>query len=133
MRFLISIFAISLLAGCASPAGVNDRNLTAGNVQREIRIGMSGAEVAESLGSPNIVTTDENRNETWIYDKISTQSIESESFGATATLRFLEVWGPIGGTSRTNRNSSSQRTITVIIKFDADDKVNDFAYHTSRF
>lgn len=133
MRFLISIFAISLLAGCASPSGVNDRNLTAGNVQREIRIGMSGAEVAESLGSPNIVTTDENRNETWIYDKISTQSIESESFGATATLRFLEVWGPIGGTSRTNRNSSSQRTITVIIKFDADDKVNDFAYHTSRF
>lgn len=133
MRSIITILAIALLSGCASQSTGGDRNLTAGSVQREIRVGMSGAEVAEALGSPNIVTTDENRNETWIYDKISTQSIESESFGATATLRFLEVWGPIGGTSRTNRKSSSQRTITVIIKFDELDKVNDFAYHTSRF
>ena len=29
--------------------------LTVGTVQREIRVGMSGAQVAEVLGSPNVV------------------------------------------------------------------------------
>jgi len=29
--------------------------------------------------------------------------------------------------------SKSQRTLTIIIKFDEDEKVRDFAYHTSRF
>ena len=32
--------------------------LTAGVVQKEVRICMSGSEVASTLGSPNIVTTD---------------------------------------------------------------------------
>ena len=29
--------------------------------------------------------------------------------------------------------STSQRTLTIIIKFDRDQRVRDFAYHTSRF
>jgi len=133
MRSFITILAITLLTGCASLGAGGDRNLTAGTVQRQVYIGMSGAEVAEALGSPNIVTTDENRNETWIYDKIYTQVNESETRGATGTLRYLEVWGPIAATSKTNRKTSSQRTLTVVIKFDEYDKVRDFAYHTSRF
>lgn len=133
MRVIFTLLSLALVAGCAVPPGGTSGNLTAGSVKREVYIGMSGAEVAEALGSPNIVTTDEARNETWIYDKISSQVYESESKGATAPLRYLEVWGPIGFSSKTNRRSSSQRTITVIIKFDDDDKVRDFAYHTSRF
>ena len=39
------------------------RNLTVGTVQREIRIGMSSAEVIEVMGSPNVVSTDADRNE----------------------------------------------------------------------
>lgn len=133
MRLFITFLAVGLISGCATSSGGADRNLTAGAVKRDVYIGMSGAEVAEALGSPNIVTTDDDRNETWIYDKISTKVTESETFGATGTLRFLEVWGPIGGTSKSNRKTSSQRTLTVIIKFDESDKVRDFAYHTSRF
>ena len=38
--------------------GAQERQMTVGTVQREIRKGMPGAEVAEVLGSPNIVTTD---------------------------------------------------------------------------
>jgi len=33
--------------------------VTVGSVQKEIRKGMSGSEVALALGSPNIVSTDE--------------------------------------------------------------------------
>lgn len=133
MRIIAAILIAILSGGCAGLSGPADRNLTAGTVKREIHIGMPGAAVAEALGSPNIVTTDEDRNETWIYDKVSTRVSESESRGATGTLRYLEVWGPIVATSKSNTRTSSQRTLTVIIKFDADDRVRDFAYHTSRF
>jgi outer membrane protein assembly factor BamE (lipoprotein component of BamABCDE complex) len=126
--------AAALIAGCVGAPGVDaDRNLTVGAVQKEIRIGMSGAEVAEVLGSPNIVSTDENRNEVWIYDKISSQTVQTDNRGAVAVIRFISDVGPIGGSSRQQTETTSQRTLTVIIKFDEHDRVRDFAYHTSRF
>lgn len=133
MRLITCLCLAALLAACAAPSGGGDRNLTVGAVQREVRTGMSGAEVAEVLGSPNIVSTDEDRNEVWIYDKIASQSVQTDTIGSTAVLRFLDSWGPIAATARSRTESSSQRTLTVIIKFDEDKKVRDFAYHTSRF
>jgi outer membrane protein assembly factor BamE (lipoprotein component of BamABCDE complex) len=131
LHFLI---APALLAGCAAtPAGDADRNLTVGTVQKEIRIGMSGAEVAGVLGSPNIVSTDEGRNEVWIYDKISSQTVQTDTSGSVVVLRFISDIGPMAASSRVRTESTSQRTLTVIIKFDADERVRDFAYHTSRF
>jgi outer membrane protein assembly factor BamE (lipoprotein component of BamABCDE complex) len=103
----------------------NDR-VTVGSVQREIKIGMSGADVATALGSPNIVTTDEERREVWIYDKFSSDVSVSESDGY-GTLIIL------GSTAKTGARSTSQRTLTVIIKFDKDKKVRDYSYRTSRF
>jgi len=100
--------------------------MTVGKVQREIRIGMPSAQVIEALGSPNIVSTDENRLEVWVYDKIATDVSYSNSNGG--------VWlilGAVGGNS--GAASISQRTLTVVIKFDADKKVRDFAYHSSSF
>ena len=46
---------------------------------------------------------------------------------------LFDSLGSITTTSSNQRNSSSQRSLTVIIKFDEDGKVYDFAYHTSRF
>lgn len=135
MSYWLSALLIAvLLAGCAAaPADGDGRSLTVGTVQREIRVGMSGAEVARVLGSPNIVSTDEDRNEVWIYDRISSQSVQTDTRGAVAVLRFLSDVGPIAASARTQTESTSQRTLTVIIKFDESDKVRDFAYHTSRF
>lgn len=107
----------------AEPA---EKRLTVGTVQQEIRVGMSGAEVAQSLGSPNIVTTDEQRRETWIYDKFATDATYSNS-SAYGTILILGASGGSGA------STTSQRTLTVVIKFDAERKVRDFAYHSSRF
>ena len=113
------------LAGCQTvPAGPDER-LTVGQVQKEIRVGMSGAEVAQVLGSPNVVTTDELRREVWIYDKIATASVTSGYVGGLLTLAFAIPYG--------HSSSTSQQTLTVIIKFDEQKKVRDFAYHASRF
>lgn len=56
-----------------------EQTLTVGKVQREIRLGMSSAEVITILGSPNIVTTDSDRRETWVYDKISSETAYSQN------------------------------------------------------
>lgn len=134
MRTIILIVAATQLLGCSLLEGYgNDRELTVGTVQKEIRVGMSGAQVAAALGSPNIVSTDEYRNEVWIYDKISSHSVHTQTHTAPATLMLFDSLGSITTTSSKQRNSSSQRSLTVIIKFDEDGKVYDFAYHTSRF
>ncbi len=108
--------------------------LTVGTVQKEIKMGMSGAQVAEILGSPNIVTTDENRMETWIYDKISTEVAYSRSSGTIVGLLFGSSGGGLGaGSKSAGATASSQKTLTVVIKFDANSQVRDFSYRQSSF
>jgi outer membrane protein assembly factor BamE (lipoprotein component of BamABCDE complex) len=103
-------------------------------VQKEIRIGMSAADVAGTLGSPNIVTTDDGRQETWIYDKISSEVTYSRSSGTVVGLLFGSAGGGAGaGSTNAGSTATSQRTLTVIIKFDGNDRVRDFSYHSSRF
>ena len=137
------------LGGCMTAAqhramiydSESDR-LTLGTVQRKVKIGMPASNVAAALGSPNIVTTDELRREVWIYDKIATDRAYSTSEGGIATLILGGGGGAsgLGGGALTpyyNRSAgaatTSQRTLTVIIKFDEQKVVRDFAYHTSRF
>lgn len=77
-------------------ANADANRLTVGTVQREIRVGMSGADVASVLGSPNIVTTDEERREVWIYDRIATTRAYSTSSGGVSAL---VLGGVIGGSA----------------------------------
>ncbi len=131
---VLLVVAVIFIWGCASPSyhksniiGDNQsEQLTVGKVQHEIKVGMSSADVAQVLGSPNVVTTDEQRREVWVYDKIATDVSYSNSQGF-ATLILI-------GTERNSgASSTSQRTLTVIVKFDEQGKVRDFAYHSSKF
>ncbi len=136
MKMLIAVTGALLIAGCAASQydPQADENLTVGTVQKEIRIGMPGSRVAEILGSPNIVSTDENRNEVWIYDKISTRYVHTDtSAGILAIGGGSDVIGLPSASARQSSGATSQRTLTIVIKFDDDDRVRDFAYHTSRF
>jgi len=129
----LALLTALLITGCQGAAShraaVQDDStdrMTVGKVQREIRVGMSSADVAQVLGSPNIVSTDEERREVWIYDKIATDRAQSSSSGGVSILI-------LGAASSAGASSTSQRTLTVIIKFDNEGKVRDFAYHTTRF
>ena len=137
MKRIILLVALAGLGGCTGAQHYNpqaDEQLTVGTVQKEIRIGMAGAQVAEVLGSPNVVSTDENRNEVWIYDKISTQYVRADAqAGILALGGGSSVIGGAGASGSQSSGATSQRTLTVIIKFDENGLVRDFAYHTSRF
>jgi outer membrane protein assembly factor BamE (lipoprotein component of BamABCDE complex) len=102
--------------------GLEGDKITVGTVQRQVKIGMSSAEVIEALGSPNVVTTDDQRREVWVYDKIATDVAASSGYWTIGLV------GQSAGAA-----SKSQRTLTIVIKFDQDKKVRDFAYHSSKF
>ncbi len=145
----LSLALAGALVGCSGAqyhrdavSGDRKSALTVGQVQKEVRVGMSGADVASVLGSPNVVTTDENRRETWIYDKISTEQAYSSDSGGILTLIFGAGGGNNGGggggvfpgyVAGSGASSQTQKTLTVIIKFDESKRVRDFAYHSSTF
>jgi outer membrane protein assembly factor BamE (lipoprotein component of BamABCDE complex) len=144
----VSILTIAL-SGCMTAAQhqqtlhpAQEREMTVGIVQKEIHVGMSGAEVAQTLGSPNIVTTDEQGREVWIYDKIATEASYSTSSGGVGAVGAAAgvpgttlLLGILTGSYSQSAGASAttQKTLTVIIKFDKEKKVRDFAYHSSRF
>lgn len=149
-RIVIGMAMLFAATGCVSAPkhaanvqqGLDGDRLTVGTVQREIRHGMSGAEVAGVLGSPNIVSTDEKGREVWIYDRIATDRVYSTSSGGISALILaggvagttsLGGGGAAGYSSGAGASSTSQRTLTIIIKYDEQGKVRDFAYHSSRF
>ena len=105
---------------------VKEQEMTVGKVQKEIRVGMSGAQVAEALGSPNIVTKDDGGDETWVYDKIATEASYSENSSGLFIILYVS-------SSRSGAAATTQKTLTVVIKFDANSKVKSFSYHASKF
>ena len=133
IKSLAIIAIISIVAsGCISVDhrsnlhSVKEQELTVGKVQKEIKVGMSGAQVAEALGSPNIVTKDEGGDETWVFDKIATEASYSENSSGLFLILYAS-----GG--RSGAAAVTQRTLTVVIKFDTNSKVKSFSYHASKF
>jgi outer membrane protein assembly factor BamE (lipoprotein component of BamABCDE complex) len=123
----LSIGFWGALVGCSSErAEIKEDRLTVGKVQGEIKVGISAAEVAQILGSPNIVTTDDKRREVWIYDKVSTDRVDTRS-SSFAGLIIL------GTSAQDSSSSQRQRTLTIIIKYDEEKKVRDFAYNATQF
>jgi outer membrane protein assembly factor BamE (lipoprotein component of BamABCDE complex) len=119
-----SMVALALLLplGCKSkPPEEEGNQLTTGVVQREIHIGMGATEVVEALGNPNIVIKEDGR-ETWTYER-SARNVETRSQGYFVVFLF--------GSKESAK--SSQKTFTLVLKFDENMKVKDFAYHATSF
>jgi hypothetical protein len=114
------------------------REFTLGAVQKELRPGLSQADVAERLGAPNIVAREPDGREAWIYDKVSSE-VEASSggvgiggLGTGAGSSFAGVLGIAAG-KRTEKARSSQKTLTVVVRFSATGAVESFTWHSSRF
>jgi len=134
-RFVLISFLLVLIlsSGCMTAAehqrdlsSTQEREMTLGVVQKEIHVGMSQADVATALGSPNIVTKDSDDKETWVYDKMATEASYSKSSGYGTILL-------LGFSRDAGASSTTQRTLTVVIKFNEKKLVESFSYHTSKF
>ncbi len=123
----IAFATIPFVSSCSTTNyNLHEEQMTVAKAQTEIKIGMPSSAVVEVLGSPNMVTTDAERRETWVYDKVST-NIQSSSSSRGVWLLLFAANG------KESQASSNQRTLTIIIKFDKNGLVRDFAYRTSTF
>ena len=121
---------------------IKEQQMTLGLVQRNIKVGTSQTDVAEILGSPNIVTQDADGLETWIYDKVSSITAYGSSGFGVGLGGFGGGYGSggLGGGLANvgyNKNGgikqSVQKTLTVVLKFDNNHNVSSFTYHMSAF
>ena len=139
-KFLTATFLLLFLSHCEkevrhSPDNIN--KLTLGKVQQTLKKGMSQGEIIVALGSPNMVTSDANGLETWVYDKLSTEvnsNSQKKSFNLLGGVIGSKIGvGATGGSSSKNSNtSSSQKTLTVILKF-IEKKLETYTYNASSF
>jgi outer membrane protein assembly factor BamE (lipoprotein component of BamABCDE complex) len=129
-KFLaISLFSLSLT--------VYAQNLTLGKIQQSVKKGVTKEKILEELGSPNMVTGSSADQETWVYDKVST-TVQAESKNESNSIIggvFAGIIG-IGGKSATENSTgtttSSQKTLTLIIKFKGE-AIDSFATRMSSF
>ena len=146
---LLFLIVIAGAVGCVSARdharslhSADERQTTLGIVQKEIHDGMSQADVAEALGSPNIVTKDGAGQETWVYDKIATEASYSNDRGGVlggggvaGSPGSVLLLGLLGGSYEAQAGASavSQKTLTVVIKYDRQGRVTSSRYHSSSF
>lgn len=115
---------LAALSGCQAPvqaplAVIPNRQqevtkITLGAVQANLKVGTPSANVVEVLGSPNLVTSNGDGTETWVYDKLSTEA---------------EI---VVGTSSAVASKSS-RTMLVAIKFDIHRKIETVKYRQTSY
>ena len=146
---ILSVVSVAALAACSAQHHSQDlhssheRELTLGTVQGQIHVGMSQSDVAAIMGSPNIVTKGSSGEDSWIYDKIATESSYSKSdVGGGAGLGVLaSIGSSVGlgggasgnGSYSTGAAATTQKTLTVVINFDQAQKVKNINYHSSKF
>lgn len=123
----LAFATIPFVSSCSTTNySLHEEQMTVAKAQTEIKIGMPSSAVVEALGAPNMVTTDAERRETWVYDRVSTNIQSSSSSSGVWLVLFATK-------SKESQASSNQRTLTIIVKFDKNGLVRDFAYRTSTF
>lgn len=126
-----AVITCALMVGCVQqvPKPVDQRNnqLTQGNVQMNIKVGKtSQTDILEKFGAPNITTVDGSGQEVWTYQRQAT---------ITQSSSASNYWTVVlaGGGASASGFEQSQRTMTLIIKFDKGHIVSDFKSRTSEF
>jgi len=93
---------------------IETQKITLGNVQMVVKKGATNADVIGALGSPNIVTSNKDGTETWVYDKITAEAEYAK--GASSGVAV-----------------SSTRTMMVVVKYDKSSRVEEVQYRQTSY
>ena len=109
------------------PVTTRNSELTHGNVQLNLKIGETNqTQVLEAFGAPNIMSIDGSGQEVWTYQRAATVAQSSSSSGYWTILLA-------GGGREASGFEQTQRTMTLIIKFNNAKIVSDFRSRSSEF
>ena len=142
---------------------VPQSNLTPGKVQQNISKGMSSTEIIKALGSPNIITRDKTGKTSWVYDKVSTYHSKTNgglNFVRMNANDFVIAGGVLAGTAAVLKTTgqsnflisaaalglftlfntqedyeykTEQKTLTIVLDFDENEKLQNFSYMYTSF
>ena len=124
------LVALLLVVGCSNAPRETTSKLTLGLAQSTVTKGANQSEIIKVLGAPNIISKDKSGNETWTYDRISRDAQSNSRAGAGFGALF--GWVFAGGSSSSSSNMSN-KSLTVIITFDDNKNVIDYAYQSLEF
>ncbi|BFM08684.1 outer membrane protein assembly factor BamE domain-containing protein [Halioxenophilus aromaticivorans] len=130
--FSLALLTNLLLLGCTNQPNVSDKSahnhnqITVATAQHQLNVGMTASEVASILGAPTIISSDDHNQEIWIYDKTTTERTSSR--GTTWLFALLA-----GSNQKQETETSSQKTLTIIVHFDQNKTIDDIAYHSTSF
>lgn len=93
---------------------IETQKVTLGIVQSRVHVGAYSGEVIDALGSPNMVTSNSDGGETWVYDKLVTEEEYAKGSNSGVTVK-------------------SSRTMIVVIKFDKKKRVKDVQYRQTSY
>ena len=149
---IAAVIGAGLLTGCSTklspePFDANVR-LTSGHVKTVVKAGKtSRLEVFKALGAPNVIAMSSDNGEIWTYDQMK---VRRTSQGYSAGAYFLTVFafsddiahtggrrripypgrgaGDAGVTASgaVGTNTTSISTATLVVRFDANDKVKSY-------
>jgi len=142
---LFLFFIIFSLTNCSVPMDKVNKSmeedkknqLTLGKIQQTLKKGIAQDQIVIAMGSPNLVTVDSAGLETWIYDKISTEVTAASASNSATVLgggigSKIGVGGAIGSSGSAAKKITSQKTLTVVLKF-KDKKLESYTYNASKF
>jgi len=132
MRSLVTAAAAALLlSACApvptQPETTRNSEMTHGNVQMNLKVGETDqTQVLEVFGAPNITSIDGSGQEVWTYQRAATTSQSTSS---------NDYWTIVlaGQSREASGLEQTQRTMTLIIRFNDKKIVSDFRSRSSEF
>jgi len=133
----------SAQAVSAPPAQSGASALSYGTVTSAVVKGKTTQmDLLQMFGGPNISTVDGEGAETWVYERSVSQTdvaSRSQNWQAAANLGVSFGHGQggasVGGgqSGAASSTASSFRSLTVIVKFNADKTVKDYSVRSSQF
>jgi outer membrane protein assembly factor BamE (lipoprotein component of BamABCDE complex) len=145
-----------LLAGCSTklspePFDANLR-LTSGHVKTVVKKGKTTRlEVFKALGAPNVIAVESGKGETWTYDQMKVRRT-AQGYGAGAFFltgfAFSNDFNPrrgsfnpgsgigeagVSASGSVGTNTTSINTATLVIRFDASDRVQSYKMLVTSF
>ncbi len=146
MKYLAFGFVVLLLitvCGCSSPkqTGIGNADPASyGLAKKMLEKGKTTQQqVVEIFGAPNITTKGTGDvAEVWTYEKVSSEYVASQigvggGYGLAAHPGSVGMAGGAMGHYVKQKGASSVRTVTLIIKFDANEVVSDYRIMETNF
>ena len=153
---LAAAIGTGLLAGCSTklspePFDANLR-LTSGHVKTVVKKGQTTRlEVFKALGAPNVIAMESGKGETWTYDQMKVRRT-AQGYGAGAFFltgfAFTDDFNPrrgqfnpgsgvgeagVSASGSVGTNTTSINTATLVIRFDASDRVQSYKMLVTSF